>query len=197
MAQVVTEKTEGLVRKLAKVMGEIGRIEKRGRNDFHKYDYVLESDLVDAVRGLLAKAGVMIFPSVESYEVHGDVTHLKVKFTMVDGESGQTIEAYGYGQGADKGDKGGYKAMTGATKYFLMKTFLIATGDDPEGDTKVDERPAQKVTLATPEQKAEINALSEIVKGKQPSQEWLDKQTYVQATGVLAMLKKQVNEMEG
>jgi hypothetical protein len=41
------------------------------------------------------------------------------------------------GQGGDKnkngvGDKGLYKAITGANKYLLFKLFQIETGDDPE-----------------------------------------------------------------
>jgi hypothetical protein len=32
------------------------------------------------------------------------------------------------------GDKAIYKAMTGATKYFYMKVFGVATGDDPENE---------------------------------------------------------------
>jgi hypothetical protein len=38
------------------------------------------------------------------------------------------------GQGLDSGDKAPYKAMTGALKYALLQSFLLATGDDPEAD---------------------------------------------------------------
>ena len=40
----------------------------------------------------------------------------------------------------DKGDKAGYKAYTGALKYYLANTFMVATGDDVE-----KENPAEKV----------------------------------------------------
>jgi hypothetical protein len=46
--------------------------------------------------------------------------------------SGQWIETVHVGEGEDRGDKAAYKAITGATKYWVMKTFLISTGDDPE-----------------------------------------------------------------
>jgi len=36
------------------------------------------------------------------------------------------------GEGLDAGDKAPYKAMTGALKYALLQSFLLATGDDPE-----------------------------------------------------------------
>ena len=54
------------------------------------------------------------------------------------------------GAGDDGADKGLYKAYTGAVKYFLMKTFLIPTGDDPEADTKADERAASRAAPARP-----------------------------------------------
>src|ERR1700704_1155906 len=54
-----------LVRKLAEVMGAVERVAKMGRNDYHKYDYVTEADLADAVRGELAKRQVFIFPSIK------------------------------------------------------------------------------------------------------------------------------------
>ena len=56
------------------------------------------------------------------------------------------------GEGADPGDKAPYKALTGALKYALLQSFLLATGDDPE-----DERADSRVALGserviTPEQ---------------------------------------------
>jgi hypothetical protein len=48
------------------------------------------------------------------------------------------------GEGQDAGDKGPYKAMTGAQKYALMKTFMIPTGDDPEADEDVDKRNSEE-----------------------------------------------------
>ena len=44
------------------------------------------------------------------------------------------------GSGQDAGDKGIFKAISGAQKYALMKAFMIPTGDDPEQDAGVDER---------------------------------------------------------
>src|SRR5690606_22326240 len=123
-----------LVKKLAKIMGEIGSVQKTGRNDFHKYDYVEEHVLVNSVRGKLAEAGIFIFPSVEEHTQNGSLATVLMKFTIVDGETGESFETYIAGQGDDKGDKAYYKAYTGAVKYFIMKTFLIPTGDDPEAD---------------------------------------------------------------
>lgn len=132
--------TKGLFVKLAEVMGAVERVEKRGRNEFHKYDYATEADIVEAVRKALAERHVMLLPSIREATVNGTLTTLSLVFTFVDGDTGETHSCDWIGCGDDKGDKGAYKAMTGAVKYFLLKTFLIPTGDDPEGDKGTDER---------------------------------------------------------
>lgn len=123
-----------IIKKLASIMGEVGYIPKSGRNNFHKYDYATEADIVTAVRGGLSKRNLLVVPSVTKREVIGDITFLDVKFTVFDGDSGESIQFDGVGAGQDKGDKGPYKALTGALKYALLKLFQIPTGDDPELD---------------------------------------------------------------
>lgn len=139
-----------LAAKLAKILGDIGKVEKTGTNEHFKYKYLTESALVYAVRGRLAEAGVFVFTSVESQAVmivgeEGNKTGLTTvttRHTFVDGESGESFEVLSQGQGMDNGDKGGYKAVTGAMKYFLYKSFMIPTDDDPEADDKTDKRTA-------------------------------------------------------
>lgn len=176
-----------LFAKLAKISGEIGTVAKKGRNEHHGYNYVTEADLLAEVRAKLAAAGVAYFFSVESVstrEVHGaaqhkdghfvfypakagHITEVIVSATFADSETGETYTVTGAGAGQDAGDKGVYKALTGAQKYLLMKTFLIATGDDPEGDSKVDkanageEKPSKAKTAATPTTK--INEALKVV----------------------------------
>ena len=60
-------------------------------------------------------------------------------YTFADVDSGEEIIAKVAGQGLDPGDKAPYKAMTGALKYALLQSFLLATGDDPE-DERADAR---------------------------------------------------------
>ena len=148
----MAEKT--LVAKLAEVMAEVSRVPKRGHNDFQNYDYVMEADLSDAVREKLAERGVIVIPEVISHTRGADdkVDTVMVKFTFHDSTSDKSLSVTMPGSGYDKGDKGVYKAITGATKYFLMKTFLIPTGDDPESDTRTDrdagEKAAKKIAEA-------------------------------------------------
>lgn len=135
-------KPTGLHGKLAEVMAEVGRVPKRGRNEFHKYDYATEADIVDAVRGALSSRSVSLVPSVRQVIRDGTLTTALMAFQFTDGETGETATYEWAGTGDDKGDKGLYKAMTGALKYFLLKTFLLPTGDDPEADTETDKRAA-------------------------------------------------------
>jgi hypothetical protein len=154
-----TKGSSTLFAKLAQVTCEIGRVAKNGRNDFHGYDYVTESDLVDAVRDRLSGRGVAYFFSTVSIETRetgakaGPITTVEVQVTFADADTGETFSVNGFGSGQDAGDKGIYKAITGAQKYVLMKNFLIATGDDPEADEKVDKanseaKPAAKKAKA-------------------------------------------------
>lgn len=131
-----------LAKKLAKVLIEINRVPKSGWNDFHRYKFVTESDLSDAVREHLGNVGVFIFTNVEEIirteaepTSRGGkqwLTKVKLSHTFVDGDTGAEHTVFSYGEGIDGADKGIYKAITGATKYFLYKNFLISTGDDPE-----------------------------------------------------------------
>jgi hypothetical protein len=138
----VSDTNQKLWAKLADVMHAIGRVPKRGRNDFHGYDYATEADVVEAVRSELAMRKVILLPEIseERREIIGQtkagrdvcLTTLDMTFQFLDGESGETIVKRWRGWGIDESDKGGYKALTGAEKYFLLKTFLLPTGDDPE-----------------------------------------------------------------
>jgi hypothetical protein len=133
-----------LALKIAKIAASVtGRVAKDGTNNFHGYRYSTDTAIVEAIRDTMNALGVAIIPSVlpESISVQpvgekGELlTTLVMQFTVIDGESGIAIVANYPGAGTDKADKGVYKAVTGATKYFLQKLFNIPTGDDPEKDT--------------------------------------------------------------
>lgn len=143
----MTEKK--LVKKLVEVMKEVKYIQKTGFNDFHRYKYATEADVNEKVREVLAEHNVVMIPNVKSHSVRehtnakGKVEYIvtaEVEFTFMDGDTGEMISFTMYGEGQDAGDKGTYKAVTGAQKYALMKAFMIPTGDDPEADNGVDER---------------------------------------------------------
>lgn len=177
-----------LVKKLAKVMAIVESIPKTGYNAHHKYDYATERDITAAVRHHLAEQNVFVFPSVVSSEVKGDITYAKVKFTLEDGDSGEKRECIIEGAGQDKGDKGLYKAYTGATKYFLLKAFLMPTGDDPETEVeaKAPKTDFRKKPEAGPPSKP---ASHDGAKGAEQAPPTADKPTLVQVSGMLAAAK--------
>lgn len=124
-----------LFAKIAHVTAAMKRVPKSGRNQFHKYDYATESDIVDAIRTAMGEHNLAIIPSVERVEgINPDITRLHMQFIVACGDTGAYAVMSWVGDGQDKADKGVYKAYTGAEKYFLMKLFLVATGDDPEQD---------------------------------------------------------------
>lgn len=140
-------------------MSQIGNLPKDGYNSFHKYNYVMESTVLEHMRDICIKEGVLILPSVMAVQHVGEITTVEVKYDIIDTESGEHLTLQSYGQGQDKGDKGIYKAITGAYKYFALKTFMIPTGDDPERDSDAPRapqgnsyQPKQEVRQAPPSQ---------------------------------------------
>jgi hypothetical protein len=143
-----------LRQKLAEVRRRIGYVQKRGHNERFNYSYVTAADIAGSVGDLLAQLGVVVIPRLEdiSYESAAGrseaarMARVIMAYTFADVDSGEEIIAKVAGQGLDAGDKAPYKAMTGALKYALLQSFLLATGDDPE-----DERPDARYSAGKPE----------------------------------------------
>lgn len=144
---------KSIAAKLSEVLGAVAQVPKLGKNTAQDYRFARESDLVDMIRPMLAERKLFLHQSLLSqsreplYQTRSGgtmvLTIIEVAFVWVDGETGEKSDPAVFpGYGADPGDKGIYKALTGAEKYFLMKTFLVSTGDDPEADEKVDKAAA-------------------------------------------------------
>jgi ERF superfamily protein len=135
-----------LAAKLAYITGEVAYIEKRGINPHFKYRFVREADLKARISPLMAVLGVALVAEVVSHErvarAKSDMTVLTVRWHFHDGVTGEEFVGTSVGYGDDSGDKGANKAMTAALKFFLMTTFLVASGDDSEADVETDKRAA-------------------------------------------------------
>jgi hypothetical protein len=153
--------------KFAEVRRRLGYVQKRGHNERHHYSYVTAADLAGAVGDILAELGVVVIPQLQSISTEPPrssserITRIVMNYRFVDARSGEELTVRVAGEGADPGDKAPYKAMTGALKYALLQSFLLATGDDPE-----DERADSKAALGperviTPEQVRELQGLIE------------------------------------
>jgi len=139
-----------LVQKLLKISAEIGNLEKDGRNEAQNYSYITESAVKDAVRDKLVENKVLYFPyksqilqtrKKESLDKYGKprsgyITKMRITYKFIDTETGTFLDGFMDGEGADTHDKGPSKAVSGINKYIIMSHFLIATGDDPEKESK-------------------------------------------------------------
>lgn len=161
-----------VAQKICGVMAKIKSVSKDGFNSFHKYKYVTDAAIVAEIRKEMIGMGLLAIPSQISCILVGELTTLLVEYALIDAETGFSYRTQVYGYGQDKGDKGIYKAATGAEKYFFLKTFLLPTDDDPEKDSKGDEseyvstgvRPGAGVSKMPPDQKQERIGQGNIVK---------------------------------
>jgi len=131
---------QSIIRALHAVMQDASYVQKTGENDFHGYSYATEADVLERIRPAMIKHGLVLIPSinqVSSIDQHGN-TSVTVNYTLAHISGAvwpHPIIAAGCGNDRNKngtGDKGLYKALTGANKYLLFKLFQIETGDDPE-----------------------------------------------------------------
>ena len=137
-----------LAKKFVEVMRECSYVAKTGSNNFHNYKYATSADVLGKVNSALTKHGIasVVSPSLLSVQevttAKGNTERLatvEVTVTLIDAESGETFAIKGLGSGQDAGDKALAKAQTMALKYCYMASLAIATGDDPETDSKTDE----------------------------------------------------------
>lgn len=124
---------------LRKMLKEKGVLKKGGRNEFSKYSYFSEAQYKELFTELFSEVGLELKFTELDYAIYDGGKNNgrmpKLQFTLMDIESGYGEDTVITGEGQDTGDKAGYKAYTGAVKYYLANTFLVATGDDPEKDS--------------------------------------------------------------
>jgi len=128
---------------LLAIVKECKPIPKNGFNAFQKYYYHMEADVINTIRPLCVKHGIVVTSEVLDHEVieagktKGGtlqfLTTLRIRFTFTHAETDTSTCSIMVGQGMDSGDKGSNKAITGASKYALMKALMISDGDDAEG----------------------------------------------------------------
>jgi len=135
----------GLKKKLAAIQSALGRLPKRGYNHDGQYYYMMEADVLAAVSEQMTAHGVLLMHSIENVEVlPGNKTSLLVRiaFTWQDAHGKESHTFIGYGHGMDATDKALPKAITMATKYALLKQFLVGTDEDAEADAAEAQRAA-------------------------------------------------------
>lgn len=144
--------------KLRKALKAKGVLKKGERNTFDKYNYFSEAQYKQLFTELFSEHGLELkfteleYMTFEGSEKQANGRMPRLQFTLFDIDTGFGEDTVITGEGIDKGDKAGYKAYTGALKYYLANTFMVATGDDPEKDSP--EAPMNNKTerKATPKQ---------------------------------------------
>ena len=143
---------------LRKDLKSKGILKKGGQNDFDHYSYFSEAQYKELFTELFSKNNLELKFSELEYNTfegsgkncNGRMTRLE--FTLIDVETGFFETTVITGEGMDKGDKAGYKAYTGAVKYYLADTFLVATGDDAEKESPAETMNTKTERKASPKQ---------------------------------------------
>ena len=140
---------------LRKSLRAKGILPKAGSNDFDHYKYFSEAQYKELFTELFSEYGLELsfneleYGTFEGTEKQANGRMVKLEFYLYDIDTGFYETTVITGEGIDKGDKAGYKAYTGALKYFLADKFMVATGDDPEKDSpdnKMNDRSERKAT---------------------------------------------------
>jgi len=118
----------------------------------NSYQYVSGDKILSIVRPKMDELGLLLIPEVED----GNFTRqdyatskgekseifcaLRLKFTWVDAESGETLVCHWASSGMNNWDKGLGSALTYGERYFLLKFFHIATDkDDVDAPKSIEE----------------------------------------------------------
>ena len=150
-----------VTKKFVEVMKECSHVAKNGTNEFHKYKYVTAADVLEKVNASLTKHGLasVVTPNLLNVQdvttAKGNIERLatvEVSVMLIDSDSGETLTIKGLGSGQDASDKALAKAQTMALKYCYLSSLAIATGDDPEADSHIDDAMKFKPPLETPAQ---------------------------------------------
>ncbi len=139
-----------IYQKLVEVRKSVPYLQKEAQGQ--QYSYVGSSQVLSAVRAKMDELGLLLTVKVIGHNVQSETvenkdkydklkktttyfTELDLEFTWINADKPEeTLSMPFYAQGVDiAGEKGVGKALTYGEKYFLLKTFNIATDkDDPD-----------------------------------------------------------------
>lgn len=135
-------------------MSEVDYIQKGDKTVNGSYRFVSHDQVVEKLHGLFVRWGINVIPNTESMIQDGNRTQVNyiVSFVNVDNpQDNFSTRWFAHaidGGGTNKdgrqipiGDKGPGKAMSYAHKYALLKTFNLATGEDPDFDANASYEP--------------------------------------------------------
>jgi hypothetical protein len=136
-----------LAAKLCQVMKACAVVPKDKQNPQQHYKYASSDAVLEKANPAFVSAGLATVYELQILDRQPRTTGaggmwelctVLARLTIIDSETGASIQTDGIGQGYDGGDKALSKAQTQARKYALLLALNISTGDDPEGDEKTD-----------------------------------------------------------
>jgi hypothetical protein len=137
-----------LYKKMHAVMCESEAISKEMTVGFgqNAYKAVSEASVLNEIKPLLKKHGLVIFPVamevVDRYDIFttakGEssrlMTQVKAKYKIVDVDTGESEILETVGNGVDTQDKASGKAITYGYKALIQKTFCLFSGEDSDNE---------------------------------------------------------------
>src|SRR5690606_11105984 len=179
-----------LYQKLHKIQSEVLGLGKDGKS--YGYQYVTGTKVIEHIKpimnelGLLLKQEILDFDNVrQDYSTkNGEkseiLTRVKMKFTWIDINSGETDENLFGANGQNDWEKGLGSALTYAERYFLLKYFHISTDEDDIDNPNREQKPAvQKPATSNNSSNANANDddkpwLNKMDKQKNFTKQWLN-----------------------
>ena len=136
-----------LAAKLCTVMQACAVVPKDKQNPQQHYKYASSDAVLEKANPAFVAAGLATVYDLQILDRQPRTTGaggmwelctVLARLTIIDSETGASIQSDGIGQGYDGGDKALSKAQTQARKYALLLALNISTGEDPEADDRTD-----------------------------------------------------------
>ena len=132
-----------IIQAMHEVMAEVKGVQKTGYNAHHRYKFTSESDVLETVRPIVIKNGLLFIPTaiatISDEEAGKQIRRcLEITYTILH-VSGEQISMKIRAEGMDSQDKASSKAMTIALKFAYIQAFNLPRGEDP--DRYTPERP--------------------------------------------------------
>lgn len=140
-----------VVERVAAVMSDCWRIEKSGKNEQQGYAFAQEGDITEMLRAAMGRARLILHATIvgedryvakfRNSEGTGVIVH--VDYTLL-GPNDSLPASRWSGEATDNSDKAVPKALTAAKKSYLVHTFLLSTGVDPDAGGELSSRGASQ-----------------------------------------------------
>ena len=142
--------------KISKMCKSIGEVEQDGTNTNSNYKYISSDNLVGQIRTNLSVNKLAIFPELGEIEeksttaqnkagktVYWTKTTVKMRFEIVDTETGYVKIFNWTGSDQDTGGKSLGQAITECTKRFYFKLFQVSSKEDKDPDSNTGNMPTE------------------------------------------------------